>query len=334
MSYAPKFTVTSHLVKIIEEIASFRERILASTVQVLWIPALQKDARVRNTHGSTAIEGNPLTLEEVKILEAGKQLPTATEKSKREVLNYFAALRFIEKNASKKQILEKDLLKLHKIISSDVMDQGKAGEFRSISVRVGNYLPPKSNVVRRMTIELLEWWNNLSSKWSPVISSAVIHYRFEAIHPFGDGNGRTGRALALWELYRRGFDTNHIFSIDEFYWEDRQKYYHALDQVRQKNDDLTGWLEYVAEGIHLILERVLLRVQDLSMNIDNEKIILRPKQEKLLALLRENKGMSPKEIWKALDISKQGAMDLLKPLLKAGVIHKIGTKKSGKYFLM
>ncbi len=333
MLYVPKFIVTAHLVKIIEEIASFREKITASTIRVPWTPSLQKDARVRNTHGSTAIEGNPLTLEEVRLLEDGKQLPTATARSKREVLNYFAALRFIEKNASRKIILEKDLLKLHKIISGDVMDQGKAGEFRKIAVRVGNYFPPKPEVVRQLTIELLDWWNNLSSKWPPVISSGIIHYRFEAIHPFGDGNGRTGRVLALWELYRRGFDTNHIFSVDEFYWEDRQGYYRALDNVRQQNDDLTGWLEYVAEGIHLILERVLRRIQELYLNLGPEKIVLRPKQEKLLNLLHEKKSMSPKELWEALDISKQGAMDLLKPLIKAGIIQKIGTKKSGKYSL-
>ena len=333
MPYVPKFTVTAHLVKIIEEIASFKERIVASTIQVSWMPALQKDARVRNTHGSTAIEGNPLTLEEVRILEEGKRLPTATTRSKQEVLNYFTALRFIEKNASKKIVLEKDLLKLHKIISTEVMDQGKAGEFRKIAVRVGNYFPPKPDVVRQLTNELLEWWNNLSSKWPPVISSAIIHYRFEAIHPFGDGNGRTGRALALWELYRREFDTHHIFSVDEFYWENRQGYYRALDNVRQQNDDLTGWLEYVVEGIHLILERVLRRIQELSLNVGQQKIVLRPKQEKLLNLLRDKKSMSPQEIWKSLDISKQGAMDLLKPLIEAGIIEKVGTKKSGKYVI-
>lgn len=333
MPYEPKFIITSHLLNIIEEIASFREKISSLSVQVSWMPALQKDARIRNTHCSTAIEGNPLTLEEVRILEDGKQLPTATARSKQEVLNYFKALRFVEKNASKKTVLEKDLLKLHKIISTGIMDQGKAGEFRKISVRVGNYFPPEPDAVPQLTRELLDWWNESSLKWSPVISSAIIHYQFEAIHPFGDGNGRTGRALALWELYRRGFDTHHIFSIDEFYWEDRQKYYRALDYVRQQDGDLTGWLEYVAEGIHLILERVLLRIQEMSLNLGNEKVVLRPKQEKLLSILRDRKTMSPKEIWEALGVSKQGAINLLKPLVEAGIIQRIGTKKSGKYIL-
>lgn len=97
--------------------------------------------------------------------------------------------------------------------------------------------------------DLLAWWNEESSPWSPVITSAVVHYRFEDIHPFADGNGRVGRMLALWELYRRGFDTNHIFSVDEYFWEARPRYYAALDEVRLLHGDLSRWLEYCAEGL-------------------------------------------------------------------------------------
>ena len=333
MSYKPKFTITAHLLRIIEKIASFRERILAATIQVPWIPALQKDARIKNTHASTAIEGNPLTLEEVRMLEEGKKLPAKTKRSKQEVLNYFAALRFVEKDSNKKKISKNDLLKLHKIIATNVMDQGKPGEYRNISVRVGHYLPPQPKQVPKLMDELIEWWNEKSSKWSPVISSGIVHYRFEAIHPFADGNGRAGRALALWELYRQGFDTHHIFSVDEVYWEDRPRYYRALDLVRQHNDDLTGWLEYTAEALHLTLENVLSRIDQLRLGAGKEKIVLKPKQEQLLAILRDKKSMSPKEIWDTLGISKQGALDILKPLIKARLVRKIGTRKSGKYIL-
>ena len=60
MSYQPQFTITLALLARVEQIAAVRERILAATVEVPWIPALQKDTRTRNTHSSTAIEGNPL----------------------------------------------------------------------------------------------------------------------------------------------------------------------------------------------------------------------------------------------------------------------------------
>jgi DNA-binding MarR family transcriptional regulator len=62
-----------------------------------------------------------------------------------------------------------------------------------------------------------------------------------------------------------------------------------------------------------------------------EKIVLRPKQERLLQLLRERGSMSPSEIWDALDISRQGAMDVLHPLIEAGMLEKVGGKKTGRY---
>jgi Fic family protein len=180
--------------------------------------------------------------------------------------------------------------------------------------------------------ELLEWWNEPAARLSPVLSSAILHYRFEAIHPFADGNGRTGRALALWELYRRGFDSHHIFSVDEYYWEDRPSYYAALDGVRRAGEDLTSWLEYCAVGLRQTLERVWLRIQALRVN-STEKLVLRPRQEQLLNLLRDHGSMAPGQIWQALGVSRQGAMDLLRPLLEAGLVEKVGGKKTGHYIL-
>ena len=334
MAYQPRFTITAHLVALLEAIATLREKILAATIQVSWIPLLQKNARIRNTHSSTAIEGNPLTLEQVRMLEEGQSLPTATERARREVLNYFAGLRFIERNSRKKLITHEDVLKLHTIIAEDVMDQGKAGRYRDILVRVGEYFPPPPEQVFGMMTELLEWWNKESSKWSPVITSAVVHYRFEEIHPFSDGNGRTGRTLALWELYRKGFDTHHIFSVDEIYWENRPRYYQALDAVHKHGGELTGWLEYTTEALHLTLERVWGRVQHLAAEAGPKKIVLRPKQEQLLRLLRDRKSLTPQQIREGVGVSKQGAMDLLNPLLEAGLVRRVGTRKSGRYILV
>jgi Fic family protein len=332
MSYQPQFTITPALLARVEQIAALRERILAATVQVPWIPALQKDTRTRNTHSSTAIEGNPLTLEQVRAVEEGREIPALAQRAKREVTNYFAGLRFIETNASKKSITHEGVFTLHRILAAEVMDQGTAGRYRTIRVRVGRHVPPPPEDVSGLMFELLTWWNKQSASLSPVLSSAIVHYRFEAVHPFADGNGRVGRALALWELYRRGFDTHHIFSVDEFYWEDRPRYYQALDAVRREGENLTGWLEYSAEGLLFTLERVWTRVQNLSAQ-STKKLVLRPKQEQLLQMLRDNKSMSPSEIWSALGISKQGALDLLNPLLDAGLVKRVGSKKSGRYIL-
>ena len=332
MAYEPQFTISPHLLSLVEEIAALRERIQAAAVELSWIPALQKDTRTRNVHASTAIEGNPLTLEQVRVLEEGRDLAASDVRSSREVLNYFAGLRYVEKHAKKKAIRHEDLFELHRILADSVMDQGTAGRYRTIQVRVGNHFPPAALDVSGLMFELLDWWNKKSVELSPVLSSAILHYRFEDIHPFADGNGRTGRALSLWELYRRGFDSHHIFSVDEYYWEDRPGYYAALDAVRRSGEDLTGWLEYSAEGVRQTLDRVWLRVRSYQVK-SPEKLVLRPRQEHLLKLLRDHGRMSPAEIWEALAISRQGAMDLLRPLLEAGLVEKIGGKKNGRYSL-
>lgn len=332
MGFVPIYTITPRLLSITEQIAALRERVQAATVELAWIPALQKDTRSRNVHASTAIEGNPLTLEQVRMLEEGRTLSATDDRSKREVLNYFAGLRYIENNAGKKRIHHEHVFTLHRILADGVMDQGESGRYRSIFVRVGSHIPPAPDEVSGLMMELLEWWNKDAPAVSPVLSSAILHHRFETIHPFADGNGRTGRALALWELYRRGFDTHHIFSVDEYYWENRPAYYAALEAVHRHGNDLSGWLEYSAEGIRLTLEKVWVRIRTFQPE-SGEKLVLRPRQEQLLRLLADHGSMSPAEIWAALDISKQGAMALLNPLLEAEIVIRKGGKKTGRYSL-
>ena len=331
MGYQPVFKITPRLLALTESIAVLRERILSASVQVAWVPDLQKEARVRTAHSSTAIEGNPLTLAEVRALAEGRELPGRTARARREVMNYLAGLRFIEKHAAVKRITHDHILRLHAIIAGGVMDQGDAGRYRTAAVRIGRFLPPAAGQVSGLMRELLEWWNGQAKNISPVISSAVLHYRFEEIHPFADGNGRTGRAIALWELYRRGFDSRHLFSVDEFYWSDRPRYYAHLEGVRRAGGDLSLWLEYAAEGLVKTLESVWRRVQSIAAKSAGHTIFIKPKQEKLLRLLESHEGLTPREVWDALGVTRQGAAKLIKPLLEAGLVRRVGGKKTGKY---
>src|SRR3989338_11157864 len=109
MSYKPQFETTPHLLKVLEEVAGLHARIQSAAVGVRWIPTLHKEASARLAHGSTAIEGNPLTLREVQILAAGGELPHATPRSVQEILNYFVALKFLEDNAKIERVTENDI---------------------------------------------------------------------------------------------------------------------------------------------------------------------------------------------------------------------------------
>src|SRR5450830_94244 len=168
MSYQPQFAISPALLARVEAIAALRERILHAVVQVAWISALQKDARTRNAHSSTAIEGNPLTLEDVRAVEQGAPLAVPA-RARREVVNYFAALRHIEQHAVKKRLTQDDILQLHAIMAGDVMDQGEAGRYRKIRVRVGPYVPPPPEEVSGLMFELLKWWNEETGGLSPVL---------------------------------------------------------------------------------------------------------------------------------------------------------------------
>src|SRR3954470_818425 len=114
MPYEPRFSIRPGLLSLVERVAALRERIQGAAVELSWVPALRKDSRTRNTHASTAIEGNPLTLAQVRALEEGRAIGAADNRSRREALNYFAALRHIEKNAAQKILRHKDILKLHR----------------------------------------------------------------------------------------------------------------------------------------------------------------------------------------------------------------------------
>src|SRR5437660_12726067 len=170
MSYEPLYTITPVLLSQVEQVAALRERILAAAVQVPWIPALQKDTRIRNAHCSTAIEGNPLTLEQVCAIEEGREIPATEPRSRREVANYFAGLRFVEKNALRNAVTHEEVLKLHRIMAGDVMDQGMAGRYREIRVRVGDYVAPPPQHVQPMMTDLLGWWNKRAARISSILS--------------------------------------------------------------------------------------------------------------------------------------------------------------------
>lgn len=103
-------------------------------------------------------------------------------------------------------------------------------------------------------------------------------------------------------------------------------------QVRLADKNLSGWLESCAEGLRQALERSWLRVQAPAMTL-SAKLVLRPKQDLLRGMLRDHRGMTPAELRAAVSVSRQGAMNLLNPLLDAGLGEALRTPKKGRYAL-
>ena len=94
----------------------------------------------------------PLTLEQVRAIEEGREVPATGPRSQREVTNYFAGLRFVEKNAQRSAVTHAEVLKLHRIMAGAVMDQGTAGRYRTIRVRVGSHVAPPPEKVHPFAV--------------------------------------------------------------------------------------------------------------------------------------------------------------------------------------
>lgn len=333
MAYHPLFSVSPDILKLLEEITVLHTRIQEATVRLSWAPAfLVRESLSRTAHGSTAIEGNPLSLSDVQGVMSGRSPAYASKRSVQEVRNAIAVMRYIQRHSRIPRIREKDVLKIHAILGqNDALERGPIGYYRNYGVRVGSHIAPDVAHVPARMQELLEWLHAEGSHWPAVISSAVLHFRFEWIHPFGDGNGRAGRALAAWELYRRHFDTHHIFSIEEVLWDQQKDYYAALQQAQKDpRQNLTPWIEFISQALLTAMEHTWQRIRILQSGQKGGSITLTPKQERLLTLLREQ-PLGIAAIQKALRVTKPGAHHILKPLLKAKWIQREGGHKTGVY---
>jgi len=326
----PDFKVNNRTLGLLEKITELRSKIQESSIRLPWIPSLVRDAVVQSAHGSTAIEGCTLSLEAVETLFEGKQVLGYPEKHIRMAKNYIDAIRWITKNEKKSIISEKDIKRLHAIIAAGAVDGGFIGEYRKVDVRAGIYSAPNWRKVSGLMKEFVDWLNGRSKDIPAVFSSSLIHLQFVNIHPFRDGNGRCARALATWELYRRGFDTLHVFSLDEVLLENRNFYIKNLQRVQVEKYPLSAWLEFMSETILATLERLYKRILSTGITT-NTQISLTLKQEKLLRVIQEHRIMGISDIARAIKTTIPGAYYVLKPLIKSGVIIRTGHHKTVKY---
>lgn len=328
--YLPEYTITDNLLGIISDTEQIRAWLRTSRIDIPWLKKIRFETLIKQAHFSTSIEGNPLTLPEVEALARGEDIPAA-EKAKQEVINYFTALRWIEKQKPEKSVTEKGLLQLHHLLTQKILPSSKTGKYRTqqnyiVSAGRVIYTPPGPNEARPLTLALLDWLNNVGKSVHPVIAQAVAHYELVRIHPFIDGNGRCARCLATWILYFRGFDTEHIFAVDQFYREDREGYYQSIQNVRRENNDLTLWLEYCALAIKDTLERTKRRIEELSIPAKLKKIILTRQQESLLLAFRDKNRLSVQEMIKILGIKRARLYRIINPLVKAKIIQPTKTR--------
>jgi Fic family protein len=325
--FRPNFRYIDDIVNNLTQIAVARELILNSPLIPKWEIALRREAIIHSAHSSTSIEGNRLSLEQVTDLAHGREV-MATRRDKQEVLNYLRVLEAIDKLTNGKEIYEKDILNIHKLVTQETLENpSDCGVYRNRYVAVVNRLtgeiifrPPSNEDVPGLVRNLIEWLISSEAKaLDPVVEAGIAHYEFVRIHPFVDGNGRAARVLATLILYLRGFDTKQFFCLDDYYDSDRQAYYRVLQSVDQKTLDLTGWLEYFVEGVKVSISAVKERVIRLSSErlrrTKRGQIALTERQMRIVEYINQNGRITNRNVREMFKISDRAALKEISKLL-------------------
>jgi len=204
---------------------------------------------------SSRIEGTQATLSDIFYYEASKEKPKHPDVL--EILNYVRAMNYglsrLKELPLSLRLVREIHLKLMEGVRGEKMNPG---EFRTTQNWIGppgcsladaTYVPPP---VTEMNELLSQWVKFLHSDDSiaPLIKCALMHYQFEAIHPFLDGNGRVGRLLITSYLYEKGYLEYPILYLSDFFERYRNEYYDLLLGVTQ-NGNWDAWLKYFIRGI-------------------------------------------------------------------------------------
>ena len=328
-SYIPPYKVSGKAMNLIAEIAAAVERyriILEGPDGV----RLRKINHIRTIHGTTAIEGNTLTEEQITAILAGKRVAGP----RREIDEIKGAHNAYEAIESFNPYSVDDLLKAHGLMTKGLVK--RPGRFRDCNVGVmdgfGNVVhmaPPFANVPS-LVKDLFAW---LSDSEDPVlVKSCVFHYEFEFIHPFPDGNGRTGR---LWQTALLGSWRKEFYGapVENIVWAHQQEYYQAI-RASSAAGECGPFIDFMLDKILRTLKAKgeayeAGAAKDGSPNgsqKSNQK-----SSQKIRAILKSMPDATLAELSEATGLSLAGVKKNIRKLKDANLLRRIGPDKGGHW---
>lgn len=335
--FKPLYTISDEVANKLSQIAEIKAMVQRSNLLPAREAFLRRTAVIKMAHTSTSIEGNRLKEYQVKELAGGKRVVAEADEI-REVENYLTALGKIDILSEEKNNFGiNQILDIHKTVMEGLADKEKIGSFRKKPVYVVNVLPSGSEQLAYtpplakqvpVLIEILVQWLKGSQQIHPIIRAGLFHYQFETIHPFTDGNGRTGRLMTLLHLYQSGWDFKKVLVLEDYYNRDRKKYYESLQTGKTYQDrlkvDLTGWIKYFVDGFLDEAFRVKDQILNLSAigNLDNNTNILDADELKIVDFVVTIGRITSSDVVDILKIPKRTAQAKLKNLEKIKVLKK------------
>lgn len=283
--FSKQWAINEEVAHMLGQCEAYIETIKNTPVLPSHYDDLMHVALLKGAQATTAIEGNTLTDDEIERIMKGLQLPPSKEYQEAEVRNLLDAFNVILQEVvhnNFENLISVDLIKgFHAMIGKDLGEHFQAipGRLRENEVYVAKYRCPDHRDVENLLNRLIVWlkqefgFQNRKQTLSEIIIQAIItHVYIEWIHPFSDGNGRTGRLIEFYILLRGGNPdiTSHILS--NHYNQTRNEYYRQLE-LATKTSDLSSFLKYAITGFRDGLYQTLQKIQFSMFEITWQKMV-------------------------------------------------------------
>ena len=265
----------------------------------------------------------------------------------KEVQNYIKAMNFAINKLSKFPLSMRLLRDTHKILLSGVRGKNRdLGNIRRIPTRIGGssfsdafFIPPSPEKIPNLLSDLEEFWHNESLQIPELIKTAIIHYQFETIHPFLDGNGRCGRLLITLQLIKAKILKVPVLYMSTFLEKHRDSYYHSLSMVHKSND-LEQWIIFFLNGIVETAEdgiKTFNAIIDLQQEYEEKILPLRSRVEsarKLLNFMYSKPTVNVNLVVEKLNMNYSTVNRLLKSLTELGVLKETPSHSRNRHFAL
>jgi len=292
---------------------------------------------------SSRIEGTQASLTDILYYEASMEKPKYSDIF--EVLNYIKALNYgisrIKDLPLSLRLIRETHQRLMEGVRGERMDPGN---FRTSQNWIGPigctienaiYVPPPVEQMNEALNQLEKFFYS-EDKIPPLVKCALIHYQFEAIHPFLDGNGRIGRLLVILYLSEKGFLHFPILYLSDFFERNRDEYYNLLLGVSESGNWME-WLKYFIKGVaeqSKLAEETgnnILNLQKDYRDLLQSKSITAP-VFKLLDMLFMNPFVSLKGISEILKVTWPTAKASVEQLTKFGILKEVSGRKRNRLY--
>src|SRR5574344_2716171 len=324
--YMPPFEISTDTINLIADISALTERFAIRLEQSDGLH-LRKANRIKTIHSSLAIEGNTLTEDEVRDIIDGKNIVGPL----REIQEVKNAIKTYEMYQSLNPYSIDDLLRAQGTMMMALTDD--AGHFRHGGVGVFSetelvHLAPPADRVPMLIADLFDWLKN--AKDHLLIRSCVFHYEFEFIHPFSDGNGRTGR---LWQslILGRLHPLFEHLPVENMVFSNQQAYYDAIGEATRQASS-TPFIEFMLEEILKTLKghqgTPLVRGMIHDKVRDKVRNIFGINSEKIIAFILENPNCNLDDLATSLKVTRRAIEKHVKQLREAGFIKHVGSNKT------